>query len=144
MIAGCVILYNPDFEVIENILSYANFVQVLYVVDNSDAKNSTIISAIKSIENAVYIDNKSNLGISSALNIGCEQAEKAGYNWILTMDQDTKFKNTDFFKLFDANIRPGIAIYAASYTNEYDRWVKPYNNDFNEIHFVVTSGNYLI
>jgi rhamnosyltransferase len=36
------------------------------------------------------IENRSNLGISIALNQGLEHALKGGYKWILTLDQDTQ------------------------------------------------------
>lgn len=39
-----------------------------------------------------------NLGIATALNIGCEAALNANAKWILTMDQDSKF---DRFSLAD-------------------------------------------
>ncbi len=33
-LAACVVLYNPDKNVIKNIESYIKFVDILYIVDN--------------------------------------------------------------------------------------------------------------
>jgi rhamnosyltransferase len=41
-------------------------------------------------EKVTLIENRSNLGISKALNQGLEYALTKGYEWILTLDQDTQ------------------------------------------------------
>ncbi|RFZ84807.1 glycosyltransferase [Mucilaginibacter terrenus] len=143
MIAGCTVIYNPEWEVIGNLKSYAATLSVLYVVDNSDIKNHNVLSAIKAIPQVIYIDNGGNKGIANALNVACNLALKAGYHWILTMDQDTSFMNTAFFHTVENLNDDTIAICSASYTGSYDRWTKNFDKNFDEIHFVVTSGNLL-
>lgn len=86
-IAGVVVLYNPDDDFIDNISSYVNDIDLLYVIDNSEKENKVLDS--KKIK---YIFNNDNIGVAKALNMACEMAIKDNYNWILTMDQDTKFK----------------------------------------------------
>ena len=86
-IAGVVVLYNPDADFIDNISSYVNDIDLLYVIDNSEKENKVLDS--KKIK---YIFNNENIGVAKALNMACEMAIKDNYNWILTMDQDTKFK----------------------------------------------------
>lgn len=46
-LAGVVILYNPDDAVFENLKSYAPFLQMLYVIDNSERINEPLITKIK-------------------------------------------------------------------------------------------------
>lgn len=41
-LAGVVVLYNPDQKVINNINSYIDELDALYLVDNSSADNSTL------------------------------------------------------------------------------------------------------
>lgn len=85
--AGVVVLYNPDSRVEENIKSYIDGVDILFAVDNSACDNSARFNG----EKTVYIPNKENLGVAAALNIGANRAIEMGYEWLLTMDQDSKF-----------------------------------------------------
>ena len=89
-IAGVVVLYNPDNSVSENILSYINQVDRLFAVDNSGNANPAVIDRIKKFTNLVYIRNGENLGVAQALNLGAQKALENGYDYILTMDQDSK------------------------------------------------------
>ena len=57
------------------------------------------------------------------------------------MDQESIFTDASFFDIVSTSKIENAGIYAASYTTKYDRWVKNFNEDFNERHFVVTSGN---
>ena len=143
LLAGCVVLYNPDRSIIKNIASYLDFVNVLYVVDNSDNIDRDLINDLCLLSSTViHLPQNKNIGIASALNLSARLAINEKYNWLLTMDQDSYFHGTEFFK-----IRAGIGLndkaglIAASYTLEYDRWQKEYSAEFNEIHFAITSGN---
>lgn len=88
-IAGVVVLYNPTEEDISNINTYIDDIDILYIMDNSKNENSKRLPKNKKIN---YIFNNKNLGIAKPLNKAAELARKAGYKWLLTMDQDTKFK----------------------------------------------------
>ncbi|MBR3116697.1 MAG: glycosyltransferase [Bacilli bacterium] len=86
-IAGVVVLYNPDVDYIANINSYIDYLDVLYVIDNSSKKNK--VPDNKKIK---YIFNNENIGVAKALNNAAKMAIDSKYKWLLTMDQDTKFK----------------------------------------------------
>ena len=144
LISGCVILYNPNAIVIDNIITYIDKLHILYVVDNSDKHNEGVIKQLLALSNKViYVDNGGNIGIATALNKACNLACNAGYKWMLTMDQDSFFSDTSFFELIGNKNNPKVAIYAASYTNEYDRWVKEFDLNFDEVHYLITSANVL-
>lgn len=97
--AGVVVLFNPDDSIKDNINTYINHIDKLYVVDNSeDIDNSKLFSFNKKIE---YIANNKNLGIAKALNIGANKAIKEGYDWLLTMDQDSSFEAKSLKKMED-------------------------------------------
>ncbi len=89
-IAAIVVLYNPDENVISNIKSYQNQVDMIFAIDNSEMSNSFILSNIHSINNLEYVPNKCNLGIAAALNIGAEKAISKGFSYVLTLDQDSE------------------------------------------------------
>lgn len=138
---GMVTLYNPTQENIDNIYEYLDELDKVYLIDNSSIDNSKLIKKNKKI---MYIPNKENLGIATALNIACKQAIKDKFNWILTMDQDSK-------------ITKKVLIELIKYVKENDTTdvsiVSPYHNiDTNRIKSkkkieecleVMTSGNLL-
>jgi len=138
--AGVVVWYNPTEKEVENIKSYLGFVKKLYVVDNSAGNNLSLLSELTRDDDKVeYIPNLDNLGIATALNKGCERALEQGYNWILTMDQDSSFDRAEMTKFIDAFETkkledPTIAVFTPL-TNEYQP--EGYASR------VITSGNLL-
>ena len=96
-IAGVVVLYNPDDNVRTNIDSYINELDILYVVDNSPIPNDNN-KKIKG-EKIKYISNNGNKGIANALNVGANNALKENCEWLLTMDQDSTFKDNSLSKM---------------------------------------------
>lgn len=91
--AAVVVLFNPDLkEVEQNVLSYLSEVDRLYCIDNTNGwqkGNSWLFDGTN--PKVQYIQNGKNLGIAAALNIACRAAIVEGYDWMLTMDQDSFF-----------------------------------------------------
>lgn len=99
-IAGVVTLYNPTDDDISNINTYIDDIERLYIVDNTEGKdNENRIPKNKKIK---YIFKNENVGVATALNIGAHLAIEEGYKYLLTMDQDTKFKPGVMDKLKEA------------------------------------------
>lgn len=92
--AGVVVLYNPTKKDLKNIDTYIDYLDKLYVIDNSNKKNNFNHKKIE------YIFNGENLGVAKALNMGIEKANK--YKWLLTMDQDTKLNKNIFIEVTKA------------------------------------------
>jgi rhamnosyltransferase len=88
-IAALVILYNPDKNILDNINSYINQVEKIIIVDNSELSNEVLL-ANTSFKNFEYIFNNSNIGVAAALNIGAQKAIDQGFEFLLTMDQDSR------------------------------------------------------
>lgn len=89
-IAGVVILYNPEENVVENIRSYIGQVDRLFVIDNSDQPSSPISEEDNDVwQAAEYINNGANFGVATALNRAAVLAVARGYRYLLTMDQDS-------------------------------------------------------
>lgn len=95
-LSAVVVWYNPTNKEKENINSYIKYVDKLYIVDNSEKENT-----YENNKKIHYVFNGENLGIAKALNIGADLALKEKYDWLLTMDQDTSFKNDDVKKIFE-------------------------------------------
>lgn len=87
-IAGVVILFFPDEDFINRARTYSGFVKRLYIIDNTDTPHYSFETRN---DNIFYISNKENKGISKRLNQAAELALQEGFNWLLTMDQDSFF-----------------------------------------------------
>ena len=96
--AGVVVLFNPDDKVLENIKTYINYLDKLYVVDNTPNSDNSKLFNNKKIE---YIANRENKGIAYALNIGAKRALKENFDFLLTMDQDSSFPKGSVKKIID-------------------------------------------
>jgi rhamnosyltransferase len=88
-VAGTVVLYHPGPEVVENVRSWSGQVEIIFVVDNSEDEASEVLAPISVMEKVVLIRNGRNEGVARALNIGAEKAVAGGYDYLLTMDQDS-------------------------------------------------------
>ena len=104
-IAGVIILYNPEQDVFNNIVSYLGALDCLFVVDNSEQPNEELIAKIKELPRIEYISFGKNTGISYALNTVLRLSDH--YEFLLTMDQDSRF--------------------AVGVMNEYKRMIKVYH-----------------
>lgn len=100
-ICGIVVLYNPSFDVIENILTYEEVLNKLYVCDNSDKKNTELLNNLSSFDNVEVIDLKGNKGIAKALKVGMDCAVRDDFDFCLTMDQDSKFPTEQIGKVLE-------------------------------------------
>lgn len=87
-IAGVLVLYRPAAAVAANVASYLDQIERLFVVDNSEAASSPDWPVLADPK-VVYLPNHANLGIAAALNVGARRAAAAGYDLLLTMDQDS-------------------------------------------------------
>lgn len=98
-IAGIITLYYPKSDVLKNIESYLDEIERLYVVDNTPNKeNQNVLPKSKKI---IYLPNHENVGVATALNMGAKHAIKEKYQWLLTMDQDSKFKKGSVAKMIN-------------------------------------------
>ncbi len=143
--AGVVVLFNPERNVVENILSYLDQIKFLYIVDNSEKSASYITGFISENENKLeYIFNGENLGVAAALNIGAQKAVNAGYSFLLTMDQDSKVPSGMVESLIEAAQKhDDTGIVSPLHANKYGTHIKQDMPDFSEVVSVMTSGNLL-
>lgn len=144
-IPATVIWYNPDTENIENIKTYIDYVEKVYIIDNSMNNNKKLCSSLNN-NKIEYVYNKKNLGIAKALNLACEKAISDGFKWILTMDQDSSFSSNDineYFKSFDNIEKENTGIFSPKHILKNDINKIRDDKKFLEIDHVMTSGNLL-
>ena len=88
--AAGITLYNPELDRLgQNIESILPQVKHIFLVDNGSCNLDEIKSLLDKFENVTLICNGENLGIAKALNQMCQAAYENGYEWMLTLDQDS-------------------------------------------------------
>lgn len=136
-LAGCVILYNPDKDVIRNIESYIKYLDRLYIVDNQNGE--IITDELKNkYSNVEIIRHSENMGIAYSLNKVLKICQNK-YTYLLTMDQDSYFINNtikffkNIFTVYDWEKTLGISPVILDESNNKIAETNPYA--------VITSGN---
>jgi rhamnosyltransferase len=143
-ILGVVVLFHPDEGVVERVRSYIDDISWLLVIDNSDPV-SPLIEKLKNLDSKVVcVINGGNLGIARALNQGIEYAITNGFDWVLTMDQDSRFQPgaVRLMKEFlsTANPVPGIL---APFHHTPGASLPRFNELTKDLRITMTSGNLL-
>lgn len=86
-IAG-IVTFNPDVNRLKkNIEAIIYQVKAVVIVDNNSSNIKDI--ELLSYRNLIIIKNDSNKGIAFALNQMLEWADKKGFGWVITLDQDS-------------------------------------------------------
>ena len=98
-IGSCTVLFNPDRDVISNVETYKDLVDVCVVVDNSEKKNE-VSKYFEEDSSYIYIDMHGNQGIAAALNAGIEYLHSKNMGMALTMDQDSLFPTSDYSAIY--------------------------------------------
>ena len=137
-LAAVVVFYNPSNKNIKNIDNYLDVIDKLYVVDNTEddeirIKNSTKIEYIK------LGDNK---GIAYALNAGAKKAIEDKYEYLLTLDQDSKMTKEIIEKMLEflKNTKEKNIGLISPY-QDIDSKEDIINGDYEDMIEVMTSGN---
>ena len=90
-----VVSYNPDTFFIERIKVAASQFGRVFLVDNSEAEQLDLEPLDPGKFKITF--NMENVGLAKALNMACEQARDFGFDWVVTLDQDTELY-MDFFR----------------------------------------------
>lgn len=94
-IYGIVILYNPDIaQVIENINRYLPHIGRLMIWANSPVGDRDVLLGQLSDAGKVdFVQSEENSGIPKPLNEAVRRAREGGFDFLLTMDQDSTWQN---------------------------------------------------
>lgn len=143
--AGTVVLYNPDREILENMQTYLPFIDVLYVMDNS-TKEYDFLDDIKNIKKVKYISLDGNKGIAKALKVATETAIADGYDFLLSMDQDSKFPTEDFKYIenyLENSDTSNLGIAGVNFNLNKIKQLSDKKSQVIEVNEVITSGSFL-
>ena len=137
-IAAVVVFYNPSDKNIKNIDNYIDVIDKLYVVDNSE-DDEIKMKSNKKIE---YVKLGENKGIAYALNVGAKKSIEDGYNYLLTLDQDSKMNKKiieEMISFLKSTKEKNIGL--ISPYQDIDSKEDVLNGDYEDMIEVMTSGN---
>ena len=105
-----IVLYNPDIKRLRQCIeAIIDQVELLIIANNASGNIDDIIKEL-SDDRIFLIKNGSNLGIAAALNQLTNHAVSNGYDWILTLDQDSICEEKLLEKLLTAAQGENIAM----------------------------------
>lgn len=147
LVCAIIISYNGESTISQTILALKEQVGLVLIIDNaSDDKIKSLLRSIEA-ENVVIIYNSINYGVAYALNQGIDYAEKHGFKWVLTMDQDS---------IADKDMVSDLLTCADNFSNDLNyvsfspifiddkhtkESYKAFNKTCQERYTVITSGN---
>lgn len=118
-IAAGITLYEPEPQRLkENVEAVLKQVERLYIVDNASSDLGEFKAAVRPDERIVLIENSENAGVACALNQMCEAAEGDGYEWLLTLDQDSLTEPDIIEKFCRYTDIPEVAIITPRYVDD--------------------------
>ena len=139
-VAALVVLYHPGEDSPGNIASYAEYLERLYVVDNSGLE-SPVVKKLKRNRKTLVLHAGRNMGIAAAYNLALSAAKREGFSYLVTMDQDSSFMKGEFEDFLEEIFRNGdkdIAIFSPKHRADERSGRK---GAFSEVPFVMSSGN---
>ena len=148
-VCAVIVTFNPQPKDLSYLIHVRPQVQDMVVVDNGSPKESVDILRVAGSETGFsLLENRVNLGLGAAVNVGTKWAELRGYNCVLLLDQDSAI--TDGF--VDAMLakyhycsslnRKPIGIIVPSYVDQNrDVDIPPVVNKDMELITAMTSGS---
>lgn len=120
-IIGVVTTYFPDFKKLQaNISTYLEQLDYLFIWENTPKEKSRVAAFFKGQEKIIIRTTGDNEGIAKDLNTITQWAIEHGYEYVLTMDQDSAFQPGDFPKYLDIvsqNDQNNIGLWTPAYKN---------------------------
>lgn len=90
-ICGAIVSFNPPPEIVENVRLLREQVDDVIVVDNdSSEKGRIVLERLEQAGTCTVIYNGRNLGIAGGLNVAIQYASRAGHEWIVMFDHDSR------------------------------------------------------
>ena len=139
-IAAGIVLYNPERSRFEECLSgILKQVDIVILFDN--VGNQEFYQNYD--KRIVYKTEHSNKGIAHALNCIMQEAQKKGYEWVITLDQDTILPAnivSEFSKYFSI---PNVAVLAPQVIDKRRKYIQINSSkeEITDVDFCITSAS---
>lgn len=140
-----IVTYNPNVDLfLQCFESVKKQVDKVYIFDNG-SKNRAELQKLLKNENVTTIYNSMNVGIAKALNVLCKRARDDGYDWILTMDQDSICDDDMVVALYNHTGIESVGIVAPRVefrvNGEVIHETRNQGHDIEEVKACITSGS---
>ena len=133
-----IVVYNPKVDLlVKDICSFIKNVDLLIIWQNS-VLSDDVREYISSLGNIIFAGNGINQGIPAALNFALSYAIKNGYDYLLTMDQDSVLENFDNYKNTVIKKNQEKSCIVGAYQTFLES--KLSEDIFSEYKWVITSG----
>lgn len=142
VIAG-IVSYNPDEKKLnENIEVLSLQCEKIFIVDNASDNLDFLESLAANKPYVELICNKENRGIAAALNQLIKAAEEEGYDWILTLDQDSTVMGNLVERYKSWEKQGGIGMISCNIIERKDQIREVDTQEYIDIDKCITSGCY--
>lgn len=137
-----IVLYNPDSKRLrENISAIISQVDKLVLIENG-SRDQLYLSEIDVSDKIVVLQNGENRGIAGALNQILQYAEEHGYEWALTLDQDS-IVSSNIIQIYDQYVdEKNVGMLTCSIVDRNFSFAKR-NDKGGYIDFCISSGSYV-
>jgi len=143
-ILAVVILYNPDKGLRDRVGTYSDAVKKVVLIDNSEPPVEWLSKEFPETGRFQVIANGINKGIGEPLNIAARIAIEENFEWLLTMDQDSRFQEGSIEELKRAASGSGKNVGLVSPFHLTPNATPPhFNESTKKIKLTMTSGNLL-
>lgn len=103
-----IVTYHPDEGFAERLTQVLTQLPLAIVVDNGSRPSSAeMLRGLANSPRVILVENPNNLGIAAALNQGIQLALRKGFEWVVTLDQDTRLHADCLPVLFDVHLQSG-------------------------------------
>ena len=146
-ILGVIPLYYPGSDLVRNINSFIRHTDKLMLIDNTPEVLGDLPLLLEQIapDCIVYMRAGRNVGIGRVLNTAITYAREGGYTHLLTMDQDSYFKEGDFENYLGAIRRYGedsSVIFSTNYfLKSQQSTLYSVSDTVDEVSSAMTSGS---
>lgn len=140
-LAGVVTLYHPSENIISNIESFLDELDVLYVLDNTENPDESVKELFSYTEKVRYKAFGDNMGIAFAMNYALKEA--SDFDFLLTMDQDSHFfpgmmkKYREAIESMEAVQSQRVGVFSVN----FDQRIDPVVSGYKKIKVAITSGS---
>ncbi|SCX84533.1 glycosyltransferase family 2 protein [Butyrivibrio sp. INlla14] len=142
-VAALIITYNPDAERLKaNAEAVRDQASKVVIVDNA-SRNSDMIRDIAEECGCRVIFQSENVGIAKALNEGMKYLSTEGYDWVLTLDQDSVIGERLIPELMTCALSDSKCAIACPEIN-YEGWSQKLQNNkekYQEVKACMTSAS---
>lgn len=140
-IAASVITFNPNIEQLKlNLKSLSAQVDLILIFDNASTNINEILLICKSYS-AIVVRNEKNQGISDNLNDALSYCKENGYEWLLTMDQDSICSHDLIDGYLDAIEKHPEVVSFCPFIQDRNLNNSPDSLDEHYVNSCITSGN---